>query len=396
MDSISKYLENPRFIQWVFATDNELNEWWQDFETSNPGEKHNLQEAKIILQRLCTKDKSLSEEDKIVMFSRILRQVEEQETKSIKTQVMYTWLKYAAVALIFFSLGALLFYRKDTFNPQFYSHNTYEPANSDEAKLIRPDGASILLDEKKSVIEHRTDGNVIINNGVIESSQTDSEGSPKLNQLIIPYGKTSEVTLSDGTKIFLNAGSRLVYPEYFTGKVREVFLVGEAFFEVEHNDDQLFIVQTTDLRVKVLGTSFNVSAYPTDKIIETVLTYGKVRLEQPNSRLFSETVELIPGQLAAFSKTDRTTKIRSVDTENYVLWREGMLKFESTDLSRVVKKLERFYNIRFVYKDPFLGTIKITGKLGLSENREDILENLAYAASVSIRKKGENFYEINK
>jgi ferric-dicitrate binding protein FerR (iron transport regulator) len=215
-----------------------------------------------------------------------------------------------------------------------------------------------------------------------------------MNQLVIPYGKTSEIILPDGTHVFMNAGSRLIYPEFFADKTREVFLVGEAFFDVEHNEQQPFIVQTTDIRVRVLGTQFNVSAYPSDNIIETVLTSGKVRLEQNNTGMFSETTELSPGQLAAFSKTERTTRLKDVDIENYTLWKENLLKFESTDLSRVVKRLERYYNIRFKYHDPFLGGIKISGKLDLSDSREFVLENVADAATVEISKIGEGYYEI--
>jgi transmembrane sensor len=260
--------------------------------------------------------------------------------------------------------------------------------------LIRPGGNNILLDEINSRIEHRQDGQVVVNDNIIEASSAIQKRTPEMNQLVIPYGKTSEIILPDGTHVYLNAGSRLIYPEFFADKTREVFLVGEAFFDVEHNEKQPFVVQTTDIRVQVLGTQFNVSAYPSDNIIETVLTEGKVRLEQNNTGMFSETTELSPGQLAAFSKSERTTRMKEVDIENYTLWTEGLLKFESTDLSRVVKRLERYYNIRFKYHDPFLGGIKISGKLDLSDSREFVLENVADAASVKILKIGEEYYEI--
>jgi len=179
-------------------------------------------------------------------------------------------------------------------------------------------------------------------------------------------------------------------------KPARFFFVGEAYFEVKHNEKQPFVVQTTDIRVRVLGTQFNVSAYPSDNIIETVLTEGKVRLEQNSTGMFSQTTDLMPGQLAAFSKTERTTRLEEVDIENYTLWTEGLLKFESTDLSRVVKRLERYFNIRFRYEDPFLGGIKITGKLELTDSREAVLENVAAVASVKIIKTGDNYYEISK
>ena len=99
-------------------------------------------------------------------------------------------------------------------------------------------------------------------------------------------------------------------------------------------------------------------------MIETVLTEGKVKLEENNSGFLSETIEFIPNQLASFNKSPNNL-IKEVNTDNYTFWKENLFKFESTDLSRVVKKLERYYNIRFSYSDPLLGTLKFQVNLNL-------------------------------
>ena len=395
MENISKYLEDKLFIQWIFNPGDELNEWWHLFETSNPQEKENIRMARSILQKLHTKDKEISEDEKIMLFSQILKQVETGQRIGKSRKIFIDFMKYAAVAIVFFAIGALLFYKKDNFNQLFIAQEISEPIRAEEAILIRPGGENIVLNESSTRIEHRQDGQVVINDNIIASATAPSKGTPEMNQLIIPYGKTSEILLPDGSHVFLNAGSRLIYPEFFADKTREVFLVGEAFFDVKPNAQQPFIVQTTDIRIKVLGTQFNVSAYPSDNVIETVLTSGRVRLEQNNSGMFPETTEMIPGQLAAFNKTERTTRLKAVEVENYTLWKENLLKFESTDLSRVVKKLERYYNIRVKYNDPFLGGVKISGKLDLSDNRELVLDNVAVAASVKITKIAEGYYEIS-
>jgi len=394
MEKLSKYLEDQRFIQWVFYSNKELEKWWKEIEVDNSKEKHNIKLARKILKKLHTSDKQLSEEEKIIIFSKILKDIEEKKYDSNIKILYLNFIRYAAVAVLFFSIGALLFYKKDNFNPYFSTQNLDEPLYQTDAKLIRPDGESILLEDDKSVIEYSDDGKVKVNDNVISDSTPKRKGKTELNQLIIPYGKTSEIILPDGTTVYLNAGSRLVYPEYFNDKNREVLLVGEAFFEVKEDKDHPFIVQTTELRIKVLGTKFNVSAYPTDNVIETVLTEGTVQLQQNNSKLFSDDIELIPGQLAAFNKTTRQTALKTVNTENYTIWKDGLCKFEGTDLSRIIKKMERFYNIRFQYSDPFLGTIKITGKLELNEDREEIINRIAVAASVKINKIGEYLYEI--
>ena len=145
MEKISKYLDDKRFIQWVFSPGNELNEWWQAFEAGNPKEKQNIQLAKRILQKLHTKDKELSEDEKIMLFSQILKHVEYRQQKSKTRRIFVGFLKYAAIAILFFSIGALLFYHKNNFNPQFQTQEISEPIHSDEARLIRPGGDDILL-----------------------------------------------------------------------------------------------------------------------------------------------------------------------------------------------------------------------------------------------------------
>jgi len=240
------------------------------------------------------------------------------------------------------------------------------------------------------------DGKLVVNNDTIGPGLSAPATSTGMNQLIIPYGKTSEVLLSDGTRVFLNAGSRLVYPENFKGKTREVFLIGEAFFDVKHDQSHPFIVQLNDLRIKVLGTRFNISAYPAENVIETVLAEGKVRMELNNSGLFDTKTEMVPNQLASFNRTTLETNIKTVNPDNYISWTKGIFQFESTDLNRITSRLARFYNIRFKFIDPLLGGLRISGKLELNEDKDEICDRIAKAASVSIIKKEEGLYEILK
>ncbi len=397
MKNLNRYLEDKQFIDWVFNPTTELEEWWSSYKSNHQEENDSILLARKVLNKFKTTEKDLSVEEKILLFSNILKQIETQKDRRKKIKLYVSWMKYAAVAILFFSFGSLLFYESNNFNNQFYSQGMVEPYTDGDARLIRPDGENILLNEKKSVVEYRNDGKVVVNDNVLESNTPPvNKTAAQLNQLIIPYGKTSEIVLPDGTKVSLNAGSRLVYPEVFQDKNREVLLVGEAFFEVTHDAEHPFVVQTTDIRIQVLGTRFNVSAYPADKTIETVLTEGKVRLEKNNASIFSEGVDLKPNELASFNKSTKKASVVNVDPQNYILWKDGLFKFESTDLNRIIKKLERYYNIHFHYSDPVLGTIRISGKLELNENSEEIVNRVAIAASVNIIKKGENYYEIKK
>ncbi|MEI6678568.1 MAG: FecR domain-containing protein [Mariniphaga sp.] len=396
MEQLSKYLENKNFIAWVFEPDMGLEAWWSKFETNNPEEKRNIQLARDLLSNFRTTDKVLTEEAKILLFAKVLKQVEEKHHSGRFRKMIVGFMKYAAVAILFFSFGVLLFYKQNQFNPQRFSQKLAETVPGDVAKLIRANGKDILLKDSKSVIQYRTDGKLVVNNDTLNVDQTIPTAELAMNQLIIPYGKTSEVLLPDGTKVFLNAGSRLIYPENFSGKTREVFLVGEAYFDVKHDLQHPFIVQLNDLRLKVLGTRFNISAYSADNIIETVLAEGKVSMEKNNAGLFDKVTELVPGQLASFDRTIQSINLKSVDANNYILWTKGLFQFESTDLSRITKRLERYYNIRFEYKDPLLGGLRISGKMELKDDKDEICDRIARAASVRIMKKGDNLYEILK
>jgi ferric-dicitrate binding protein FerR (iron transport regulator) len=215
-----------------------------------------------------------------------------------------------------------------------------------------------------------------------------------MNQLIVPYGRNSSVTLSDGTIAFLNAGSSLVYPSVFGKKNREVFLVGEGYFQVAHNPEKPFVVKTNKLNVRALGTCFNVQAYPEDDIIEVVLVEGKVSLSDNTFRFINKDYMLKPNQLASYNVKNSETTVRQVDPENYVSWYEGYMNFESIELSRIVLKLERFYNIRLKLDNPFMGGKKISGKLKLKENKDEVLEILASTASAKLIKLDEQIYVL--
>jgi transmembrane sensor len=230
MENLSNYFENKTFIQKVFESSPESELWLKQFEADHPDEKNNILLARKILSQFRITHKSLTEEDKILLFSQVIKQLEEKQRAGKTRAILVTLLKYAAVALLFFSIGALMFYKRDAISPEFFSQGIPEINHDNSAKLIRSTGENILLEQDNPVIEHSADGNLQIDSKLVATSG-DNKIKPgnTFNQLIIPYGRTSQVTLSDGTRVFLNAGSRLVYPEVFTGSTREVLLTGEAF-----------------------------------------------------------------------------------------------------------------------------------------------------------------------
>ena len=215
-----------------------------------------------------------------------------------------------------------------------------------------------------------------------------------MNQLVIPYGNQSRIVLSDNTVVWLNAGSRLVYPTQFNKKTREVVLFGEAYFDVTKNPDKPFIVKTSNLDVKVLGTKFNISAYAEDNAIQTVLKEGSVVVKRKGAGIFEKEVVLTPNQMASFDKNTGNTKIQEVDANYFTLWTKGLISFDEIDFVRVTKKLERFYNISINFSDPQKEIIRISGKLDLKRNRKEVMEYLEKVSLSSFEQVNENQYII--
>lgn len=158
-------------------------------------------------------------------------------------------------------------------------------------------------------------------------------------------GHISTVELPDGSLVWLNAGSQLTYSNYFASNNRDIKLSGEAYFNVERNEDIPFVVNGGDLQVKVLGTKFNVSAYPKNNKIKVVLESGKVELL--NSEIETFSLALQPGELAIFDKIEHKVSVRRVNTAKFTSWKNGIMNIYDQSLEDLIKRLEIRYNQKF-------------------------------------------------
>ena len=199
--------------------------------------------------------------------------------------------------------------------------------------------------------------------------------APTLNQYSCSAEEIKEITLSDGTKVWLNSSSLLIASEPFIGIKREVTLFGEAYFEVAPNPEKPFIIETSNLKTKVLGTHFNVVAYPTDDIHEISLYEGKVQLN-PNTN--NNTAILNPGDRAYYNVNTGKMKLLHTDLGKPAQWRDGILRFYDEDLFRISKKLERHFETRIFITDSVTGNMKYSGEFE-EESLERILELLSVA-----------------
>lgn len=169
--------------------------------------------------------------------------------------------------------------------------------------------------------------------------------------------------LPDGTQAYLNSGSRLSYPSSYDERERQVTLVGEAYFSVKHDPEHPFIVSVSHdrLKVKVLGTKFNVQAYENEDVVQTTLVSGAVNIVMEKDAGKTSERNLYPSEKAVYDLTDKTLEVMNVDVEGEIAWKDGRLVFKETPLPEVLRRLANFYNVDFKVMDPVLDSYRFTG-----------------------------------
>lgn len=397
MDKYSDYssidfLNDDTFVSWLMKTDINAVKNWDEFINNNPSKLEDINEAVGIFNHFRVKHEKLPAEELFLMWHNIKHNSERKTRKAALNM-----LKYAAVFVVVFLSGALSFYLFQKLNTREFTLAENAQITTGEAQIILSNGQSVPLYQKETEIKYNSTGEkIVVNNDTIIQKRTG--GNDEMNRVIMPFGKNSRITLSDGTKVWLNAGSQLLYPSTFTRKTREVLLIGEAFFEVTHNKEKPFIVRTEHIDVEVFGTSFDVSAYTDDKFFETVLVDGKVGIEVKKEGFLSgkEKIILLPNQRIVIDKVEGDTKVSQVDVSLYTSWKDGMLKFETENLDRILRKLERYYNKKVIIKDTSLGGYKISGKLDLKSSMEEVLDVIQLTVPIDWGKQKEGDYFIIK
>ncbi|MEL7588728.1 MAG: FecR domain-containing protein [Prolixibacteraceae bacterium] len=206
------------------------------------------------------------------------------------------------------------------------------------------------------------------------------DGQLVYNTVEVPLGMRSSMVLPDGTTVSLNAGSRLKYPAVFSEEERVVELTGEAYFDVTKDKQRPFIVSASDIAVRVLGTSFNCSAYPEDERIETALIQGEIEI---SGRVNGENkIVLKPGELAVFKKRGRTIEKNSTNLDKYVAWKSGKLIFRDDSMATVLEKLGRWYNVEFQVEDDEILGYEYSATFS-GESLDRVLKMLALSAPIS-------------
>ena len=286
----------------------------------------------------------MNQSDTESIIKEVKSRIRQEESKITRFHFIKNTLKYAAIFCLIFGLG-------------YYSNNNY--VSNNEVEKIIPKKNDIVLtstDNGEVVIEkddNKTDDKKIIHkiNLIQKSDQLIYDNNIDIKELVyhslkVPYGKRFNIVFSDGSKAYLNSGSVIRYPvKFIEDKKREVFLEGEAFFDVAENKNELFIVNSNGINVEVYGTKFNVRNYSEDFNSDIVLVEGSVGI---NNSEVSELTILKPGFKGSVDKESFRVTTSKVNTKIYTSWIDGEVIFRNETFSQILKKLERLYNVTII------------------------------------------------
>ncbi|MCO5235839.1 MAG: FecR domain-containing protein [Chitinophagaceae bacterium] len=375
-DLIEKYLENkitPEEMQL-------LNEWYDSFPDTREQVFVSKQEEETIANRIADRVSGTI--------------AEAQDTSNVRPLFRMGRFSIVAAAVIVILGFSFFFY----FFPPTVSQNhavvQTEPAINSLSGEIRPGSnkAVLTLADGSAIILDSVSNGVLSRQGAVEIQKLDSGllsyvgeekreavSRPLFNAISTPRGGQYQVTLSDGTKVWLNAASSIRFPVNFTGNERRVYITGEVYFEIAKDRQHPFRVELNNGEnvIEVLGTHFNVNAYDDEAAVKTTLIEGKVKL---TTRDHDTPSILLPGQQSETDKEGNTVIRKNADTEAAIAWIHGNFQFRSAGLQEILRQVARWYDVDIEYKEDL--DMHFTGQLPRSESVYTVFKHLSLTGAV--------------
>lgn len=389
---VSDFLTDDYFIDSMFLPTSESESFWKSLIDEDKINVDEFITAYVTLKELHENKPEVDSERIDVLWDRIENT---NYSKGIRIK-RFRLIRYLAVACSFVGLiGFSLFTFTKTgkedpmqsisdFANENIIHNQ-QPTN--QIQLVSGN-KTIAVDGAQAQVEYDENGKLKVNKQSVTINQSTgiTNDLPVYNQLKVPYGKRAFLTLSDGTSLWVNTGTTVVYPTAFAKDRREIFVEGEVYAEVFHDAKRPFIIKTDKIDVQVLGTVFNLTAYREDKQINVVLVSGSVNVKPKNGK---PTI-IKPNQLFAY--TDQASTLENVDVENYTSWHDGNYVFHNEPIENILLRLSRYYNVTMKLPTTASG-ITCSGKLELKDDLNQLLNGLSEITSMSFGVK-DNVYRI--
>ena len=353
----------------------ESDAYWKTYVTDNPSTKKEIEHARFLIKGLVRQQKSLTEAEVSALWEKI------EQTESFRKRRFINLKKWSVAASILIILGVTGWLATLNTTSKIkkidYQSIAVAQASGNDIKLILSDQSEKTFNTKEVDLKYNQKGQLETKAGKQVQTEDISKNSEteQMNQLVVPRGKRSTIELADGSKLWLNSGSRAIYPVAFNKKTREIYIEGEGYLEVAHNAKKPFYVLTDQVKVKVMGTKFNISAYKDDDHVSVVLVEGSIQASTGSENLLME-----PNQLLNYVKLTQKSTIEKTNVLEYVSWKDGWMLCNKEQIQSITTKLSRYYNIKISYDDLRINNFTLTGKLDLKSNCEDVLKVICTTA----------------
>ncbi len=383
-----RFLKNERFIEWKLFPTDELNSYWNDFLHQYPDKRKDFELAEKHFRQINISSHEMPREKKHEAIKRL-----DQSLRAYTRKRNLRRFTYAAAACAALLIISILYIQRDSdrFGQDAALSGNYIVGNELESEdILFITGNRTTTFQGNVDIQIQGNKTARVKREHVEDTEI-SIDQHTMNKLIVPYGKRSEIKLSDGTRAWLNSGSSLEFPSTFSGDTREVFLSGEMYIEVAPDNNKSFLVHTSGYNVKVYGTKFNVSSYA-GASSSVVLVEGSVSL-QPAGK---QELFLSPKEQAVYSEATGTFETLIVDVPAFTSWKDGYLTFEDTPITEALKQIERYYNLSFnLDEDVSFKGLTCTGKIILSD-LDNVMTALSLISNTEYKRENKLIYIYKK
>lgn len=367
------FMQDDFFILSVRKPSNDSIWFWNQFIQSKPVNSEEYYRAKSSIDSLSEASPRLTTDEVFTMWRNIEIANKGYLKRSFNRQ-KFVYLSVAA-SLIFAVVLFSYLTKKEESSLMKFVEQTKIVEQGETTQLILSDARVIDLEGQKAEVSYQ--GDTVNFNERKELILNKEEQKERFNQMIVPKGKRAGLSFSDGTKIWINSGTKVIYPSSFNDKKREIYVDGEIFAEVEKDEKRPFIVKTSGFAVEVLGTVFNINAYCTDSEQAVVLVSGAVNILSDKRKVLLKPRE-------KYENDGGIESVRTVDIEPYISWTKGMYIYESERLDLIVKRLSRYYGIEIVCSEE-ASYLRFSGKLDLKDDLASILSGLEKTAPIELK-----------
>ncbi|MGL4994500.1 MAG: FecR family protein [Bacteroidales bacterium] len=362
----NRFIRDKEFIL-SYYTGN-IEQYSKDIANEYPELISELEEAIGLMNGIVIRKNGYTQEQLLEQCLRLENSIANNRDKKNKKVYIFITSGIAAMVAIFVTISLLV-------NPQLSESQIDELLSYDEITINS--SYTQLFEEETLISSYKTEETIIEDN-------LDKPSDDKQLKLIVPYGKRAQLTLEDGTKLWVNAGSVLSYPSKFKENKREILLDGEVYIEVAKDEKRPFIIKSRDLAVKVLGTKFNFNSYSSLKEKSVTLLSGKVEIKNQQN----DKITLKPNEHLVVNGNDQT--ISTVDANELMTWKEGYLLIKELNVSQILNKISHYYNIKIVAQTPLED--KCSGRLKLTTDPQDLMHMISQTAPVIFKKEGDVYY----